>query len=663
MAVRLRKSSKDVRQDIHLPSIITNDRYRDESDYCQICRLRGKKRLAEHYCSTCTMPMCPQCKDTHANTRVTSDHFIVPKKEQDVNHATCPVHRFANVQYFCDSCSQLVCVNCTMIEHRKHEIVEIPEKVDRCRQQLESAVAEMDLKVSEFDRDLKRISEIEGTIEENREAVKSEINAKVVTLIQSLKKQQEDLLKQIDRYLDDKTVKLAHQKEVLTRSYNEYANARMSADIKNRTDLDNETFIQNAIQVQRHVDNLQEPQDLEDVNFKYMSFIMTNDGRFGYMDEDIGGPVQSVSRLDIKPKLHTKGVPSKVPFNKSTKGMKKSVKVDEERFSEPDHDVQPPSSSRSTSSLNKLPRSEPAISRSQGKVTAKALLPLRSTSQQSYTVGKYNHQEDDFENSPSLRIVNRFKTHNYVQNPSGIGVLPNGKYVIADAANYGILMCDKSGRWQQRMFTDEVAFPTGVAVNREGNIAVATHKYVKIFRTDGIKVKQFQVASSTTGALAIDDYGHYVLLDLSNKQLVVYDDDGLQLRTINPPDIQGIKPDSYNLGVGGDHIALSYNIPDTCSLVKLYNYRGDLLKTCDLPDGCKGIQMDRFGNMIVGAGDLFYVPAKGNDIMPLRAKDKKGKWFRLTTRCVAFTPQGLICTLHVNKLNQRSELMLLHLGG
>ena len=643
------RGSKDVRQDIHLPTLVTRDKYRDESDYCQICRLKGKKRLAEYYCSTCAMPMCPGCQEMHINTRVTHDHFIVPKKEQDVSHATCPVHRFARVQYFCDTCLQLVCVNCTMIEHRKHEIVEIPEKVSRCHQELESTIDDLDTKIASFERDLRKLQEIEAGMEGNREQVKAEINAKVGNLIQVMRKQQDDLLKQIDRYIDEKFIKINKQKDQLQQTYNNFVNARMTADIKNRSDLDHETFIQNVIQLQRQVGSLIEPPDITSVGFKHMHFSLTNDGRLGSIDEDL-------EEVKVKPKMHKKGkqVKGVVPV-KTTNSMKMVPRNDDDNVSEPNI----PRTGRSERSTNeRLPRSEPALSRNTVSPSRKpdpALLAPRSSSH------SQNYYDED--NTPSLRIVNRFKTINYIQNPSGIGVLPNGKYVIADASNYGILMCDKSGRWQQRMLQDEVAFPTGVAINREGNIAIATHKYVKIFRVDGIKVKQFQVTQSVIGSLTIDDYGHYVLIDNLNRQLTVYDDDGLQLRTINPPDLQGLKPDTHNLGVGGDHIALSFVLPDSGAIVKLYNYRGDLLKSCELPEQCKGIQMDRFGNMIVSAGELRYVPAKGNDIMLLRAIDKKGKWLRLNSRMVAFTPQGLICTLHVNKINQRSEVMILHLGG
>ena len=311
-------------------------------------------------------------------------------------------------------------------------------------------------------------------------------------------------------------------------------------------------------------------------------------------------------------------------------------------------------------------RSEPVLSRnSRGgplpRSRASHYSPARS---QSLTAQAPQPKQHNLETeAPHLRITSRFKTINYAQNPAGIGVLPNGKFVIIDATNYGVLLCDKSGRWQHRILQDEVAFPTGVAITRDGDIAVATHKYIKVFRIDGIKIKQIHASGSHISALAIDDYGHFVIVDSNTKRIIVYDIEGLQLRTMEPADLQGMKPDSYNIGIGGDHLALSYTAPNDYSVVKLYNHRGDLIKTCELPAPCKGIQMDRFGNMIVSAGELMYVPAKGSDIMPLRAIDKQNKTFRLTSRCVTFTPQGLICTLHVNKLNQRSEVMVLHLGG
>ena len=657
---------KDIRQDIHLPTLVTKDRYKDESDYCQICRLRGKRRIAEHYCTRCALPMCAGCKDTHENTRVTGDHIIVPKQERDVSTETCPVHRFAKVQYFCDTCLQLVCVNCTMIEHKKHNIMELPDKVEQCHRILSDTVIDLDERLRRFEDDLKRLNDHESEIENNRDAVKSEINSQVVYLQQRIRAQQEDLLRQLDRYLDDKVQAISKQKEVIEQRYNETMNARVTADLRNRQDMQDEAIIQNVIQLEKKMGKLKGSLPIEDNNFKHMTFVMTNDARLGRMEE-------SNMPIAAKPTIHKKGkggrsVPGvsklRAPrVGKLTNGVS-GIDNDELNNSDPN----PPLSGRSEFNHSHIPQShsEPAQSRSsrhapltQSRSSQNSPTKRQSLNSSHATTASVVGDTD----APNLRIMQRFKTINYQQNPSGIGVLPNGKYVIIDATNYGILMCDKSGRWQQRMLQDEVAFPTGIAITREGDIAVATHKYIKIFRVDGIKLRQFQVAGSNVGALAIDDYGHFVVIDHNSKKVVIYDDEGLQLRTMEPPDLKGMRPDAFNIGVGGDHLALSYTSANDYSVVKLYNHRGDLIKSCDLPQPCRGIQMDRFGNMIVAAGDLLYAPAKGNDIMPLRAVDKKAKSFRMYTRCVAFTPQGLITTLHVNKINQRSELMILHLGG
>ena len=66
---------------------------------------------------------------------------------------------------------------------------------------------------------------------------------------------------------------------------------------------------------------------------------------------------------------------------------------------------------------------------------------------------------------------------------------------------------------------------------------------------------------------------------------------------------------------------------------------------------------------MAAAGELVFVPAPGNGNGPVQlgAVDKSGKPFVLNTRCVAFTPEGHICTLHVSPFNKRSEFVILEM--
>ena len=573
-------------------SSVIKERYFDESDHCQICRLRGKRKAANFFCATCNMPLCGFCGDQHKATGVTASHNVIPKKHQDGSVATCAIHKSYAVQYFCETCAQLICVNCTMIDHRNHNLLDVQAKVQQTRGDLHDTVQILDHKILQFDRELKKMNDIEAGIDVTRETLTKEIRTRSDDLKQRLEEQRDAMLAQVEKYLDTKLDLLQKKREVVQRRFDEMMKLRVSVDV-NRKEQNGEKLITTVTQVRRQVAQLRPPREVDVRDFSGIEFMLTNNEELGLIEET--------------------GKPMAVAQGKNIKYS--------EKF---DHVMLHPANNKKIEAVKAL-------------------------------------QQAGAREWHTLKTLHKFKTNTYFQNPSGIAVLPGGKFIIADARGYGVTVCDRTGRYQQKILASEVMFPTGVAVTLEGNIAISTDKFVKIFKPGGIKIGQFP-AGPNPGALQVDDKGRFIVSDIKTKTVTVYDVHGQPIHEFVSTDTSGTAPDMLNLAVGNNTIALSYQQYQLSHYMKLFAYDGRQVNSLRLPEPCRGLQMDRFGNVVVASGELCYAPAQGDRVVPLTCVDRRGRVYPLQSRCVAFTSQGHICTLHVNALSKRSEFLILQLG-
>lgn len=72
--------------------------------------------------------------------------------------------------------------------------------------------------------------------------------------------------------------------------------------------------------------------------------------------------------------------------------------------------------------------------------------------------------------------------HENVHGPCGIGILSNGNIVVSDWAADGLIVMDKEGAFVERLFKDELSWPTFFYIDGEDNIISTSFKEnLKIF--------------------------------------------------------------------------------------------------------------------------------------------------------------------------------------
>ena len=92
-----------------------------------LCTACSDSASAISRCVECSEFLCLCCVSAHKRIRLTKDHKIIPldtlRYDQSMVHRPvyCPTHKPEVFTYYCKVCQQLVCKECTILDHRGHK--------------------------------------------------------------------------------------------------------------------------------------------------------------------------------------------------------------------------------------------------------------------------------------------------------------------------------------------------------------------------------------------------------------------------------------------------------------------------------------------------------------------------------------------------------------
>ena len=150
------------------------------------------------YCTDCKLFLCCYCKESHKYSKRHHTHILISLAEMRSNKdliqfnckfPTCQEHDL-ELEYYCESCEKLVCIQCTA-EHEGHEC-DVVKKF-----------------VSKYHSELK---EITGFIEQMTKNL-SKLHDSIENVKIAIRQQGDEISKEIDLYYDNVIEKLLQQKQ------------------------------------------------------------------------------------------------------------------------------------------------------------------------------------------------------------------------------------------------------------------------------------------------------------------------------------------------------------------------------------------------------------------------------------------------------------------
>ena len=118
------------------------------------------------WCYDCDVMICQLCESSHKKLAIFREHHVIGNKEgqQPIvsKSSYCPRHIRVELNYWCTSCSELVCAECLLREHNDHQY----SLAEEARHTLETRIKELaglvTEKKQEFSDYLEKASEAEG---------------------------------------------------------------------------------------------------------------------------------------------------------------------------------------------------------------------------------------------------------------------------------------------------------------------------------------------------------------------------------------------------------------------------------------------------------------------------------------------------------------------
>ena len=160
-----------------------------------------------NHCTSCEMFMCKTCSKSHDSWPANKNHTVLSVEE--LGNPECQVkmkrklycmkHKDKILEYFCETCKELCCIDCVVLNHTKpdHSCVAVNELAQKQRETLQSSCATLDEKVSEGKKALNNICEVMKTLEKNAKTAEDQI-----------KEEKENILKMVEEKLNEKEKKM-----------------------------------------------------------------------------------------------------------------------------------------------------------------------------------------------------------------------------------------------------------------------------------------------------------------------------------------------------------------------------------------------------------------------------------------------------------------------
>ncbi|XP_020911785.1 E3 ubiquitin-protein ligase TRIM33-like [Exaiptasia diaphana] len=182
---------------------------------------------AKGRCSDCCVLLCDFCLKAHQRFKDTQEHKIMSLEEVKKQGAPamtqqvkCDKHKGEVKKLYCESCQQLICRDCTIIDHREHQFQFIDEVAGRLTENLKCSAQNAVQARSKVEGTRKTVREMKEKIKTKCDNTLKEIEDAVQEQIAFLMNKEKELKEEVKRIADNKTKVLDEQDKELTQKLN-----------------------------------------------------------------------------------------------------------------------------------------------------------------------------------------------------------------------------------------------------------------------------------------------------------------------------------------------------------------------------------------------------------------------------------------------------------
>ena len=190
---------------------------------CDQCA-EGSSDPAVVFCCACHHFLCAFCLEHHKRNRIWSRHRIVGLDQEGARqlHTTMkprdhycsqPNHEDNKSNFYCETCSLLVCRDCTTVTHKSHSVKEISTVAKTHQMEISGALEDAKEVVTKLTGAIDENNRIIEQVEISKRTAFLAINQAFEILQQRLEKRKRTLLSELEAISLSKTTALTLQKE------------------------------------------------------------------------------------------------------------------------------------------------------------------------------------------------------------------------------------------------------------------------------------------------------------------------------------------------------------------------------------------------------------------------------------------------------------------
>ncbi len=194
---------------------------------CEICK--NPQANAVGFCQQCDKFACKTCVDHHSVMvaffeghqmvpleKLQSTEVLVPKlRSPPVNK--CPVHDDI-LKVYCFDCNKLICRDCTVKDHRDHNIEFNSVAAKNKKEELLKTSTLLSQLKTTLSKDMKNIQDTELKVKAQGDTITSSIKGHFTALQKILKSREQQLIKEVKAKVGQKVEKLRCQEKSLSES-------------------------------------------------------------------------------------------------------------------------------------------------------------------------------------------------------------------------------------------------------------------------------------------------------------------------------------------------------------------------------------------------------------------------------------------------------------
>ncbi|CAH1245746.1 CLCA1 [Branchiostoma lanceolatum] len=583
---------------------------------CQVCE--GNVEGSKSWCADCATLMCESCTLLHRKFPCSKDHEVTPeetlKEEEGMSNfhrkRHCDKHKKYELEFYCESCSALVCTACTVVDHRPgkdHNPVEISTVAREKKKTLQEVLQDIDHRLKEIQASVKEVEKKMSNLIPSKEAATDQAKAYFRQLVDLLRNREKEILSQIDEQCRADSKALQTKKEAI-----EFELAGLTSA---------QTFCQQAVehgsdvhilevgnQVQSRVESLLAKQlDLESDWSEFQFVENTTVTDFEKEVKHLGGVKTKVdvSKCNVVVKPAVEGFQCSAVLTTANKVGCPCV-INSRAVTA---NMKDPSGTKVTAKLQKKSGGVWGMLYTP-EVTGNHRLEIKVNSL--HVAGSPFDVTVHGKKTPALTIGQKGSGVGELNRPIGVAVDKDGNIVVMDKMNKRVQLFDADTGQYLRSFPVDSENPFGVDVDSNGMFHVTSwgEKYgLRRYSVEGQLLNTYNPNwMHNPHGLAILQDGRMVVADITQASCLLLQPDGSLIREIG----KGLLQRPYYVAVDESRHVLyvsdrSQKAPKIFVLTLDGSFKFDFGRQSD-NDGrfqnLGGVALDPAGNIIVGnAGD------------------------------------------------------------